>query len=111
MPASWEVALFTGHPLDSGVELGAVGGYTRLVVANTSANFPTPTSGAVVSVALTWAAPTAAWSDVATHFLLLDHADSTTRWYVGLLGSAINVTAAGPAFQTRLNIPWNTEGA
>lgn len=112
MPASWEVALWTGHPLDAGsVELGAVGGYARLVVANTSANFPDPTSGVVVSVALTWAAPTAAWSDVATHFLLLDHADSTTRWYVGLFGQAINVTAAGPAVTTRIQVPWNTEGA
>ena len=111
MPSSWEVALFDAHPLDGGVELDAVGGYSRLVVANTTANFPTPTSGVVVSVLLTWAAPTDAWSDVATHFLLIDHADSLTRWYVGLLGSAINVTAAGPAFQTQLSIPWNTEGA
>jgi hypothetical protein len=110
MPASWEVALFTAHPLDGGTELTATGGYTRLVVANTSANFPTPTSGAVVSVALTWAAPTDAWSDVATHFLLIDHADSTTRWFVGLLSQSIDVTAAGPAFQTQLQIPWNTEG-
>ena len=110
MPSSWEVALFTGHPLDGGTELTATGGYARLVVANTSANFPDPTVGVVQSALLTWAAPTAAWSDVATTFLLLDHADSTTRWYVGLLGSAINITGAGPAFQTQLAIPWNTEG-
>lgn len=111
MPSSWEVALFTAHPLDGGTELTSTGGYTRLVVANTSANFPTPTAGVIVSALLTWATPTAAWSDVATHFLLLDHADSTTRWYVGQLGQAIDIGAAGPAFQTQLSIPWNLEGA
>lgn len=110
MPSSWEVALFTDHPLFGGTELTSTGGYARLVVANTSANFPDPTVGVVQSALLTWAAPTGAWSDVATTFLLLDHADSTTRWYVGLLSQAINVTGAGPAFQTQLAIPWNTEG-
>ena len=113
VPSSWEVALFNGHPLTGGVELDAVGGYARLVVANTSANFPTPTDGVQRSVYLTWPAPSAAWSDVASHYLLIDHADSTSRWYVGTFppGQQINVTAAGPAFQIRLAIPWNQEGA
>lgn len=110
MPSSWEVALFNGHPLLGGTELTSTGGYVRLVVANSSANFPDPTVGVVQSVPLTWGAPSGAWSDVATHFLLIDHADSTSRWYVGALGQAIDITGAGPAFQTQLAIPWNTEG-
>jgi hypothetical protein len=112
VPSSWEVALFNGHPLTGGTELGAAGGYARLVVANTTANFPDPVSGVVRSVDLLWSAPTAAWSDVATHYLLIDHADSTSRWYVGALGQSIDYTGgAGPAFKTRVEVPWNQEGA
>lgn len=111
IPSSWEVALWTGHPLASGsAELAADGGYARLVVANSSTNFPDPTAGVVISADLVWPDPTGAWSDTATHFLLLDAADSTTRWYVGLLGEEIDVTGAGPGFATQLSIPWNTEG-
>jgi hypothetical protein len=109
MPASWEVALFTGHPLDSGVELDAVGGYAPAVVANTTANFPTPTGGMIRALA-PFPAPTDAWSDVATHFVLREPGGGPT-WYVGLLGEALDVTAAGPARSIQIAIRWNTEGA
>lgn len=111
VPASWEIALFTGHPLGGGTELTSAGGYARLVVANSTVNFPDPVDGVVTSAQFTWPAPTAAYSDVATHYLLLNAADSTTRWYVGQLATAINVTAAQPGFATQLAIRWNTEGA
>jgi hypothetical protein len=110
VPSSWEVALFTDHPLTGGVELDAVGGYVPLVVANSSANFPDPVDGVVTSVNLTWPDPTDAYSDVATTYVLRNAADSTA-WYVGVLGAAIDVTEAGPGFSTQLAIRWNTEGA
>ena len=111
VPASWEVALFDGHPVIGGVELASDGGYERLVVANTSANFPDPVDGVITSAALTWPDPTDAYSDTATHYVLIDHADGSARWYVGVLGQAIDVTEAQPGFVTTLAIRWNTEGA
>ena len=110
VPASWEVALLTTLPSLGGVELTSAGGYARVVVANTSANFPDPSSGVVIASPITWPAPTAAYSDSATAFLLIDHADSTTRWYAGLLLSEISVTEAQPGFEISPAIPWNTEG-
>lgn len=109
VPSSWEVALFTGHPLTGGVELSAVGGYAPLVVANTSANFPDPTDGVIRSVELTWPGPTDAWSDTATTYALRNPADSAT-WYVGTLDRSITVTGANPGFVSRIAIRWNSEG-
>ena len=111
LPASWEVALFTDHPLLGGTELTSAGGYARLVVANTSANFPAAVAGLITSAQLLWPDPTAAYSDTARFFVLYDHADSITRWYVGVLGGEIDVNGAQPGFATTLSIHFNTEGA
>jgi hypothetical protein len=110
VPSSWEVALFNGHPLTGGTELGAVGGYVPPVVANSSANFPDPVSGVVTAASVAFPAPTAAWSDVATHYVLREPSAGPT-WYVGTLAEALNVTAAGPALSIQPAIQWNREGA
>lgn len=111
VPSSWEVALFTAHPNVGGVELGPDGGYAREVVANTSANFPDPVDALIRSADIPWPDPTDEYSDVATTYVLIDAADSTTRWYVGQLGAPVDVTEAGPGFTLQLAIRWNTEGA
>ena len=111
MPDTWEIALYNGHPVIGGVELASAGGYEWLVVANTSANFPDPVDGVITTPGLTWPDPTGAFSDTATHYVLIDHADGATRWFVGALGQDIYIADAQPGFVTSLAIRWNTEGA
>jgi hypothetical protein len=110
VPASWEVALFTGHPLYGGTELTSAGGYAPIVVANTSANFPDPVSG-VVQATATFPAPTDAWSDVATHYELREVGGGPV-WWVGVLAEpGLDIDAAGPARSIQVAIQWNREGA
>jgi len=95
-PTSIEVALFNGDPDNGGVELDAgVGGYARLVLANTTANFP-DAAGGLKSVPVDFGTATAAYFDQVTHWQFLDHADSTTRYDSGRFASAITVTGPGP---------------
>lgn len=108
MPSSFEVALYSGHPLAGGTELTSDGGYVREVVANSSANFPDAVSGQKVSAIFTWATPSAAWSDTATHYLLIDAADSTTEYFPGRLLSEVTVTTAGDAVAVQLAAFFNT---
>jgi hypothetical protein len=112
VPASWEFALFTGHPLYGGTELTTAGGYAPVVVANTSANFPDPVDGVITAAGITFAAPTAAYSDVAPYFVLREPSAGPT-WYVGAFpdGQPVDIQAAQPAFIIKPAIRWNTEGA
>lgn len=110
VPSTWEIAQFTTLPALGGVELDADGGYARETVANTTANFPNPVGGQIVMTPIAWAAPTGAWSDSATAFVLIDAADSTTRWFAGLLADEISITEAQPGFEVAPAIKWNTEG-
>lgn len=110
VPASFEVAFFNAHPLLGGTELTSAGGYVRPTVANDSGAFPDAVDGVKVSAQIPIADPSGAWSDTATHLVLIDGADSTTRWFVGKLrdelaidGSETNVAASAAIF-------WNTEG-
>lgn len=96
IPTSFEVALFTDHPLRSGVELDAAGGYARPTIALNLTNFPAAVGGLKTSVEVTFADSTGAWSDTAPYAVLIDHADHTTRWYAVRLSQEVNVLGAAP---------------
>lgn len=111
MPSSFEVALFNGHPLSGGTELTSAGGYVRKVIANTTAIWPAASSGQKVSAILTWATPTGAWSDTATHYQLIDAADHTTRYFPGRLVGEVVVDAVGDVARVQLAAFFNTASA
>lgn len=94
-PATWSVKLYDGDPLTTGVELDAVGGYAALAVANTTANWPAPSSGAIISAAFDFGTSSAAWSDTATHVVVADGVGATGIWYSRALAEPITVSAAG----------------
>jgi hypothetical protein len=108
VPTSFEVAIFDGSPLAGGVELDSTGGYARAVVANTSAVFPDAVSGQKVSATISFAAPSAAWSDTGTDFVLYDAADSTTAWFFGRLLEEIAVDGTETGVAIQLALYWNT---
>lgn len=94
-PATWEVALFDGDPLTTGVELTAGGGYAPKAVANTTANWPEPANGAITAAPIDWGTSTGAWSDTATHFVIRRPGTTGQGWYSRALAEAITVAAAG----------------
>lgn len=108
MPASFELALYAGDPALAGTELEADGGYARVTVANASSVFPAASSGVKVSAPIPFAAASGAWSDTATHYLLIDAADSTTRYFAGRLDDEVNVDDAGVVVTPTLRLLWNT---
>lgn len=93
-PSSHLLALFAGDPTIAGVELASTGGYARVTVAN-DATWAASVSGLKTTVApVAFAAATAAWSDTATHWALLDSVG--VMWDCARLSAPITVTAAGP---------------
>lgn len=108
VPASWEVALFAGDPSNGGTELTSTGGYARVTVANDTAHWPAATSGEKTSTPVTFPTSTAAWSATATHFLLIDQADHTTKWFPGQLADDVVVSASGAVVIPTLSLYWNT---
>lgn len=92
-PATWAVALYDADPNLAGVELDATGGYAAQSLANSTANFPAPASGATTSAAVSFGTSSGAWSDTATHVGLKD--GSGNLWYSRPLAEPITVTAAG----------------
>lgn len=109
IPTAFEVAFFTAHPLSGGVELDATGGYARASISLDLTDFPAAADGLKTSVEVQFADATGAWSDTAPYVVLIDAADSTTRWYAVPLTSEVDVTEAGPVPAVVLVIPWNTQ--
>lgn len=108
MPTSFEVALLNNHPSLGGTELTSDGGYVRAVVANNSTTFPAPSGGMVTTMQIAFADSTDAWSDTAPYGMLIDAADSVTRYLVGKLTQEIVVLGAAPGPVARLSFYWNT---
>lgn len=72
-PASVQLALFNGDPATGGTELTNAGGYSRAVIANSSANFPDAASGVKTSGTTTQFSPsTGAFSAGFTHWAFID---------------------------------------
>lgn len=108
--ASWpssgaEYALFVGDPLAGGTELTSTGGYARVAFAPADLD-------AAADGAKAWAAPidfgtsTGAWSDVATHFAIIDGSDLFVytddlpdEIAVDETGTAVTATPAALFFQ------------
>lgn len=108
IPSSFEVALFTDHPLFGGTELTSDGGYGRVTLANTSANFPDAVGGLKSSVPVSFGTSTDAFSDTALYAVLYDAADSVTQWFAVLLTEEVAVVVAGTVVEATLSIYWNT---
>lgn len=109
MPTSFEVALFTDHPVLGGMELTSTGGYARVTVANNGTVFPAAVSGLKTSTTVSFGSSSDAWSDTAPYAVLIDAADSTTQWFAVLLDDEVTVDAAGTSVSVELKIFWNTE--
>lgn len=109
VPSSWEVALFAGDPTNGGTELTSAGGYARVTVSNDTAHWPAASGGMKSSMPINFPTPTAAWSDVATHFLLISAADHSTQWFPGLLSEPVGVFGTELGVSVSLSLYWNTE--
>ena len=90
-PDAHELALFTGDPMLGGVEISG-GGYVRAPVP--PAAWGTAVGGAK-SATVTFADTTSDWLTNVTHWLLLDAADSTTRWDSASFAEAGQITDMG----------------
>lgn len=109
IPTVWEVALFTDHPDLGGTELTSAGGYARATLNANLTDFPAAASGLKTSVTVSFGTSTAAYSDTAPYALMIDAADSTTRWFARPLNQEVNVTAAGADVAVQLTNFWDTE--
>jgi hypothetical protein len=97
-PASHTLHLFAGDPAipaadGGGVELTSAGGYSAPTITNNGTSWQPAANGQKNGVNVTFPASTGAWSAVATHWALLG--SDGLWWDTGVLGSAINITAAG----------------
>lgn len=92
-PATWTVVFYDDNPLTVGVELTTGGGYAPKAVANTTANWPVPDGGAIVSTPLDYGTSTGAWSDTAAYLGLKDELGNL--WYSRTLAVPIVVTESG----------------
>lgn len=110
IPSSFELALFNADPRSGGVELDPDGGYVRVVVANTTAVWPAAAFGRKQSNPIALPVPTGAWSDTATHWVLFDAADSTTRWFFGALAQELAIDGTELSVAAVPTLFWNTEG-
>lgn len=111
IPASWEVALWDGDPRVVGTaELGPDGGYVRPVIANDATAFPAASAGQKVAAVVAFADPTGAWSSTARFWVLVDHADSVTRWFFGPLVEEVAVVGGETGISIQPETYWNTEG-
>lgn len=109
VPTAWEVALYNAHPAFGGTELTSAGGYVRASLNADLTDFPAASSGLKTSVVVAFPTSTAAWSDTAPYAVLIDAADSTTRWFVVLLTEEVNVDAVGVTPSVVLSNYWNVE--
>lgn len=98
MPATVYAHLYTGDVDGGGTELTSAGGYLRVTLANTTANFPVASAGAKTSGVISWTF-TAAASDVATWGYLSDGTDLIIG---GPLSAACVIGAAGGTFTDSL---------
>lgn len=72
-PSSLDLALFFGDPSDGGTELTSTGGYARVTIA--AADWTSGTDGSVTAGPINFTDATAAWSDTATHWCLVEGTD------------------------------------
>lgn len=106
-PATWSVHLFDNDPGLGGVEVSG-GGYAAKSVANTTANFPTPTLGHIITAPLSYGTATGAWARIGRYAVLKDTVGGTGLYYARPLLEDIVVTVAGQVVDdVRVVIDWN----
>lgn len=110
IPTAWEVALYDEHPSSGGAELASDGGYVRAALNNDLTDFPAASGGLKESIVAAFATSTGAYIDTAPYAVLIDAADSTTRWFVVRLIDEVVVDAAGITPAVVLANYWNVEG-
>jgi hypothetical protein len=102
-PTTWYVGLFTAAPSDAGGGTEVSGGsYTRVAVANASAQWDATAAGNGTTAntnAITFPAPTADWGQ-ATHFGLFDAATAGNLciWAALTTAKTINNGDAAPSY-------------
>lgn len=116
MPSQYEFALYAGDPANGGVEVDSLNGYVRPVIDSDSAQWPDAVDGIKTGTTIPFADPSGAWTaDGAvqwiTHFVLFDHADSTTRYFPRPLTEPFIVPAARSDLAVQPVLTWNTEGS
>ena len=110
LPTSWEVAGYSDDPRTGGVEVSGAG-YARPVISADLTDWPAASAGAKTSATVPVADPSGAWTDTIRFWVLIDHADSTTRWFFGrLLEEVAVVTGTETDIAYQLTIFWSTEG-
>ena len=109
IPTAWQVALYTNHPLLGGTELTSAGGYARGSLNNNLTDYPPASAGEKTSVQVAFGTSTGAYSDTAPCAVLIDAADSTTRWFAVFLDPEVSVVAAGAVVVATLSHYWNVE--
>lgn len=98
IPASFDVALFTDDPTDTGVEITGAG-YTRVSVANDATFWAAPV-GAVVAGTATFPSPAGDW-DQATVWVLFNGLVQTA---FGFLSQPITASSGDPAPEVEVAI-------
>lgn len=89
-PPQHELALFSGDPLDSGVEITG-GGYARVEIE--AADWAEPADGAISTIdPVVFPAPTEEWSDTVTHAALIYEG---VMWDCFPLAEPLEVTGVG----------------
>lgn len=109
IPTVWEVAGYTDDPRAGGVEISGPG-YARPTLSADLTDWPSASAGAKTSATVPVADPTGPWTDTVRWWVLIDAADSTTRWFFGRLMEEVAVTTGtetGISYQ--LTITWNLE--
>lgn len=103
-PDSLQIALFYGNPKDSGTELDADGGYTRVTLAQDS-DWTTPADGAIDSVVKQLASTTDAYSSTADYFALIDPVTGW-MWHSARFAEPIDVTGVGNGPYVQAQVAW-----
>lgn len=106
-PDTWDVALFDNYPDLGGLEVTG-GGYAPVSVAATTANFPVPTLGHIITAPLDYGTATGPWDRIGRVAVLRDTVGGTGLYYARPLLEDIVVTMAGQVVDdVRVVIDWN----
>lgn len=97
MPATVYIALFTGDPTSTGVELtSGTGGYTRTSVANDTTHWPLAASGQKSNgLEIAFPVSTGAWSGTATYWCIMSASTAGEKMDYATLTSPLTVSASG----------------
>jgi hypothetical protein len=91
-PSSFDAALYVGDPTASGVEVAGTG-YAAVTIANTTANFGTPSGGQLGPIVIDFGTGNADWG-TPDHWALKD--GSGNFWNVQAIASPAAIATGDP---------------